>query len=461
MIDYIKLSKTGNFKFGNSLNAVGELYLNLENTKLTLYPDKSYSHQNISDVTGVLHDGKKVSLIDCFTQGSGTKSILMDDAVPPKYENHHFIDIFSKYMTFGNRHICSSEKVIHEVSFSIDDAHNIFYDFDAYGEIRSSAQDKKDIIKKEEERLGRKIELGNEPWIFYYTGKYEIFNVNTKLGVISATHNPNIKFPGVHGISIIDSIKLNIRFETQKTISDAIDSIYDLLRFIEIIAGRKQNVSDLTFNLSNDEEKPVPLSVYWCIPPKRNDDNGSYIPHPSDIPIEGATDSEAFGAVLSNWLNNNEDMRNARARYSNVISKGKRYDIDRLVGAANMFDILIKSKSPREKNLETKINIRAKLIKDKVGNYFEDLDLVVEHAVKCRKYYVHGTKTEIDYNKNPDMTLFFTDALEFIFAASDLIESGWNMGKWIKEARSSGHPFGMFRFNYSFNLEKLKKIIPK
>lgn len=498
MIDYNKLSKTGNFKFGDSLNAVGNLDLNLDNTKLTLYPDKRYYDRNTQDVTGILNDGNKVSLIDCFTQGSVAKGVLIKGSVPPKYEDHYFLDVFPRYVIFGDRHIYSTENLIHEVSFIIDDAHNIFYDFDAYGAILSSSQDKKDIIKKEEERLGRGIELGDYPQIFYYTGKYEIFSAHTELGVVSATHNPTISFPGEHGIKIIDSIRLNITFETQKTINEVRDSIYDLLRFIEVIAGRRQNVSDLTLNLSNDKENPVHLSVYWCKPHKRNSENDSHIPLPSDIPIQAATEPEVFGSVLSDWLKSNESKRNARARYSNVISNGKSYDIDRLVGAANMFDILpvsayketidlplniiaakesaltIFNKLPfsperdsifsalgriGKATLKRKIRSRAELITNLVGDYFPELEMVIDQAVNCRNYFVHGSKSKIDYSMHEDITLFFTDALEFIFAASDLIEAGWDISKWMKEAGSLGHPFGMFRLNYSFNLAKLKEII--
>ncbi|MGE4267985.1 MAG: HEPN domain-containing protein [Deferribacterales bacterium] len=459
MIDIEKLSKTGKFVIGDSSELVGELHLNAETTKLTLYTDECCTYQNVSEIIGTLHDGTKVTLIDCFNQSSGSIGILIDDVVPPKYENHDFLDTFPRYVIFGNRHIYATEKVIHEVSFIIDDAHNIFYDFDVYGSIHTSTPLIKDIIKKKSESIGRDIEVGENPWIFYYTGKYQIFSVDTELGVISATHNPKIKFPGVHGIKVIDSIKLNITFGMPKTISEAIENIYVLLNFIEIIAGRRQNVSDLILNLSNTQERPVQLTVYWCMPPKRDSINDFHIPHPTDIPIQAAIEPEIFGSVLSNWLKCDEDKRNARVRYINGISKGKKYDIDRLIGAANIFDILIKSKSPREKSLEAKIIERVGLIKEKVGDYFKDLDIVVKHAVKCRKYYVHGTKTEIDYSKNPDITVFFTDTLEFIFATSDLIEAGWNMTKWMREATSDGHPFAYFKLSYAYNLIELKKVL--
>src|SRR5690606_40268316 len=54
---------------------------------------------------------------------------------------------------------------------------------------------------------------------------------------------------------------------------------------------------------------------------------------------------------------------------------------------------------------------------------FPELDLVVDQAVNCRNFYVHGSASAIDYSTNFDQVQFFTDTLEFVFGISDLLRS--------------------------------------
>lgn len=54
---------------------------------------------------------------------------------------------------------------------------------------------------------------------------------------------------------------------------------------------------------------------------------------------------------------------------------------------------------------------------------------------------------------------FLTDALEFIFAASDLIEAGWNANSWSSKHYGGGHNFTRFRMAYNENLAELKTAL--
>jgi hypothetical protein len=38
--------------------------------------------------------------------------------------------------------------------------------------------------------------------------------------------------------------------------------------------------------------------------------------------------------------------------------------------------------------------------------------------------------------------------LEFIFAASELVEAGWDVEKWAKQGSCGSHPFGELRQHY-------------
>jgi hypothetical protein len=57
-------------------------------------------------------------------------------------------------------------------------------------------------------------------------------------------------------------------------------------------------------------------------------------------------------------------------------------------------------------------------------------------------------------------SFFFTNTLEFVFAASDLIEAGWDIKAWSEIGTVMSHPFGAYRLTYTRNLEELKALLP-
>ena len=109
--------------------------------------------------------------------------------------------------------------------------------------------------------------------------------------------------------------------------------------------------------------------------------------------------------------------------------------------------------------LKRKVRSRAKRITDVIGDRFPDLELVVDQAINCRNYYVHGSETNIDYSRNTDRVTFFTDTLEFVFAASDLVESGWDIGAWSNHGTTLSHPFGQYLVTYPKELCALKELL--
>jgi hypothetical protein len=65
-------------------------------------------------------------------------------------------------------------------------------------------------------------------------------------------------------------------------------------------------------------------------------------------------------------------------------AKQQHYDIDRLIGSANMFDILPKSAvPPRKRSLQQKIRYRAERLKKEVGKRFPELDMVIDEALSA------------------------------------------------------------------------------
>jgi hypothetical protein len=185
-------------------------------------------------------------------------------------------------------------------------------------------------------------------------------------------------------------------------------------------------------------------------------------------------------------------------RFDNSFAGQRRYTIDRLVGSANMFDILPSSAVPPEvelsvelraaraacryiflalptsperdsvlsalgrvgkSNLKQKIRFRAQRLVDAMGDRFPDLLRVTDEAVNCRNHYVHGTEPCFNYNENFSAVVFLTETLEFVFAASDLIEAGWDAKVWAEGLTSMSHRFAAYRVNYRERLRGLVALL--
>lgn len=274
-----------------------------------------------------------------------------------------------------------------------------------------------------------------------------------------------------------------------------------LLRFIEVLVGRPQNLLKLNLSLIGDpdSERLLPLDVYGCRPPHRKQDNEERAPHPVDVLINGAENPAGFASVLKNWISREPEWRDARIRFSEGFGEQNSFRIHRMVGAANMFDILPSSAWPPipplnpdveearrqgrrifkelpaslERNrilgelgrlgqysLKQKVRHRTRLITQAV-NIFPDLELVADEAVNCRNYFVHGGKARIDYLQNFNAFYFLTATLEFVFAAYDLVEAGWDINVWVKSGSVASHPFGSYKIGYLEHLQLLKKLLPE
>lgn len=488
MQEHEGFKKGGTFVLSSGVEVQGELCLDGEATLLNLYSARFFDTHTSQDILGLSYDRSKVSLINCVTRqgpGQGTRG----------GERYYFSTVFPHFVVFGDEHIRSSDRVILELSFTVDDAATLFYDFDAFG----SVFDARPYMEKiaEEQVDGRKIDIGEYPHLFYFTGKHEVLSVDTALGKVSARHSLSYSSPGPKGIHVDNTIRLSIAFKSAKTISEAVNCVLDVLRFLEVIAGRWQNVSELSIFTKSTGEHSIPLNLHWCMARRRSSDSETRKPHETALLIQGTIKPDEFTGVLKGWLGRSDEWRGARVRFSNAFGCQGRYDIDRLVGAANMFDILPKSVYPETTTLsedlakakadarkafkslpdsperdsalralgrigtltlKKKVRSRAKLINKIVGDQFPELEMVVGHAVDCRNFYVHGTVDKIDWGKHSKFVPFFTDTLEFIFAASDLVDAGWEINAWVRRESVLSHPFGQYRHDYSQQLDKLKKL---
>lgn len=483
---------SGDFQMPDGTHVRGELTLQEGQTLLELHALEPFDPRSES-ITGILYDRTRVSLIHCMTLGFGP-GIRWD-------ESYFSAAIFPHFVLFGDEHLTATDKRIISVYFVIDDATTLFYDYTSFGKILKAEDHIDSVVKANSDVRGYEGQptIGPHPEIFYFTGKRDIFRVGTALGTLSASNNPSFTMPGPAGFTIKNRISVNIELADGISVVEATDRVITVLRFMEIMIGRPQNILDLRFFIEAAAERPILLDAYWSIPPKRFGTEDDRSPHRIDTLIYAADEPEYFAGVLRQWLERHTQWQEPRMRFASCFAGENRYDIDRLVGAANMFDILPASALPPETTLpdcladarkkarelfrsleksperdsvlgslgrigkhvlKRKVRHRAEIVQRLIGSKLPDLELVLDQAVDLRNHFVHGSDSDLPPENRMGFLGFFTDALQFVFAASDLTECGWNIERWSQQSTTMSHPFGSFRVNYAINLASLKGALP-
>ncbi len=482
---------SGDFQLADGSILRGELLLQGAQTTLELHSSEYFDAQSDS-ITGVLYDRTKVSLINCVRLQTSTHS--------RHGEKYYSATLFPHFVLFGEEHLKSTDERIAEIHFIVDDAATLFNDYTTFGMVLNAKGYIDSMIKANDSVLGYRepATIGANPEIFYFTGKYEIFHAKTAIGEVTATNNPSVTMPGPKGFTVQNHIYLNIALQECISTAEATRRLICLLRFMEIVVGRPQNIVDLRLRIASSTERPLFLDFYWCMPPKRKESHEDRAPHPADTLINVAAEPEYFSDVLQRWVGRHPEWQEARMRFASCFSAQSHYDIDRLVSAANMFDILPSSafqpspdlpleiaaardnardlflalpESPERDSvlgalgriskhvLKRKVRSRAYVLRQLAESRFPDLELVLDKTIECRNHFVHGSESKLSYEQNLEFMGFFTEALQFVFAASDLVECGWDVTQWSQHSTTMSHPFSAFRINYSLNVAALKKAL--
>lgn len=467
---------------------VGELRLEGPNTSLTLHSDEFLAQvEDASCVKGTAYTGECLTLIDCSSPGNGYTSVK--DA-PTRYH----ADVFPHYVAIGGCHLAPSQSCISAIHFTTNDLTTLFYDFDAFG----SLIDANPIIDAvlEERRKMRPVEAGKRPHVAYFTGKDCITDVCTSIGKVSVHHRPSYNFGGPSGVYIKNRIVVTIEPGQLVTFHDIVERMYIVASFLSMAAGRAQGVSQIHVTATGViDDIPQTLMIAPSYPWKASDKCENHKPHPGDVPLDPIRHRAEFDAVLADWIGRHAGWRVARWRYLECIRDENNYGPGRLVAAANMFDILPTDAVPLaialpdglattrdtcvamfrkhaagidrnsaldalgrlgRPSLPKKVAHRASIVESKLGQRFPDLQFVASVAVKCRNFFVHGGSGDIDYQRVEALVPFLTDALEFIFAASDFIDAGWDAQRWVSGGHSWGHSFARFRDDYDAGLSELR-----
>lgn len=486
-------SRLGKFDFGFEAPVSGQLRIAGRQSSLQLQDDLCLIEgPSKSLVTGVLQDGNKVTLTDCISEKQTTRT--SETGVRSR-----FVRMFPHFILEGQAHVDPQEASISQISFGLEDASALFHDFDAFGKAYD-AKAAMELIASTDAR-GRTIEIGDHPEVIYFTGKFRIVEADIALGRLSVEHNPSWSFGGANGVNIQDFICVRLDFHEPVNFDESVGRLMRLLRFLELVVGRPQRLLKLRIVVSS-VSKDMPLDVHWSHGPGREFQNeiDSRGPQPSDILLDAIRRQAEFVTVIRRWFDTDVERRDARQRFDAVFAKQRTFDEDRLIGAANMFDLLPESAVPSavplsddlakakvsaratfkalpasiERNsilnalgrlgdatLKHKVKHRAELILTKVPTTrLPKLLTILEAAVDCRNHYVHGAETGINYRANFDLVVFFTDTLEFVFGASELVEAGWDINAFIAKGTSMTHPYGTYLVSYKEGLALFESAIP-
>ncbi|MEK7563270.1 MAG: hypothetical protein AAB544_02655, partial [Patescibacteria group bacterium] len=342
-------TKFGKFLIAPAKEVYGELRVGGKDTSLYLRDDEPFHPQSVPDgcITGTMHDLTKVTLIQCLTLevlSSGSRD----------GERYYYTRLFPHFVLEGQRHLAPNDRVIVDISLVLEDVTALFYDFDAFGTVLDAVPHIEQIVLAK--KLDRPIPIGPEPKIVYFTGKRDIIEVDTVLGKVGARHNPGWSLGGPHGVRIDNVISVSLQPKTPLAFEEAITRTLRLLRFLELIIGRPQNIRELIMYLGGSEHRES-LKVHWSHRPSRLADstNDRVSPQPADLLLDPIHRPEEFARVLRAWLEKDEERQDARQRFHTSFAHQRTYSVERLVGAANMFDILPKSAAPRDTQLSDEL----------------------------------------------------------------------------------------------------------
>lgn len=475
----------GTYTLPSGQSAVGELRLHGPDSLLTLYSDHDLTGiRAASCIKGAAYTGECLTLIDCVSPGTGITT--------SEGRSRYRADVFPHYVAIGRHHLGAEQPSIRAIDFTTSDLTKIFYDCDAFSDV-IDARSIIDVVLQER-RQTRPVEAGEWPLVQYFTGRHCIAQLSTTIGTISVHHRPSHGTGGPRGVFIKNRIVVRIMPERAVTFRDAVDRMHDVASFLSMAAGRRQGIIHIRMTTTEAaDDVPQSLAIRssygWTAPVSRQ-----HQPHPADVPLDPIQHRAEFEAVLADWMVRHANWRVARGRYLECMRHGNEYGPDRLVAAANMFDLLPADAVPTlaslpddlattrdacvrmlrghppgidrdsalsalgrlgQPSLPKKVAHRASIVESKLGARFPNLQFAAKVAVGIRNFFVHGSGGGIHYSKVEHLVPFLTDTLEFIFAASDFIDAGWDAHRWDSEAHGWGHTFSRYRSEFDAAIAEL------
>ncbi|CAH0525668.1 HEPN domain-containing protein [Vibrio hippocampi] len=406
--------------------------------------------ENHSNIYGKTQDNKTISLLNCLS--SESSAFGMGGATYSNIITPHAVLTGNKRVDPDNDKFCS-------ISLAIGNSQALLNLFTSFGYI--SAPDDELVSQLSAQKYVSPFSTEHKPMLAYFNGNFEIFSQNTELGIIEA--NNYVSTGGgfnSDGVSIRNKVMLKVKFHDRKTLNEALNIAHKVSLLLRFIAGESLFFQDLTISDESDSNFQLLHNTYsWGEALTSNKSGNPLI----DI------SSEDFPPFLASWLSH-VDRDIVRYSFYDGFLKGRSYSSDRLINAANMFDIFPASKGNTRKALKKeeseklkklKLHIKEefselneiknsllmsiglltrKSLKDRVNERLsviesylksrdfdlEDIELVLGLAIKARNYHVHGSEfKQLTPLQMHQYQVLFTCFFEFIYAVSELVECGW------------------------------------
>jgi hypothetical protein len=295
-------------------------------SRLELYSDKPIHipAAQMQTIRGVARTGEKITLCDVVGgEIGGTQTY---------YETiRHFISLLPHFVAVGPRHLDTDASVVSEIAFITTGATSLFYDHGAFG--TGKVKNIKRIMPAWAKKDRREVRLSR---VFYYADRGPIFSVKGKDVKFTAFNGVSYRSPSPRGINLTNEVRISLKFKRHLKLTDAIKAAFEFRGFCEMLSQSKHCIQNIVVRHKGAREGESSIKIY---PAYEETDPGSETDFRDNL-ISGGLHKMEFEAVLGGWIKRQESHRDARLRIILGIREGRSYTVDRLVGAANAFDLL-------------------------------------------------------------------------------------------------------------------------
>jgi ApeA N-terminal domain 1 len=473
----------------------GALFMDGANSKLEIYSDEflHLKDEEMTCVRGVSKEGVSISAVYCVP-------LILSGSASYYDKNKSYMTLRPNYVILGPRYLEPEENVIAAISFTFSEANQLFYDWSTFGRIfrkhRLSFGQLREILRGVR-RAPKHRRRGGHLDLYYRWDRGPILEVGCDVGKITVWNATGGKFPSPDGLDVRNRVRITCAFSTPVNLEAALLVQRQMMSLFELAAQARQNVDDITLEHTGAPDE-TPLILRMIHEEREKVD----MLMPTDALLNGGLHEEEFTTVLTRWMDTSSDRRAARQRFMDGFRRGYSYKTDRLIGAANAFDLLpstdfskhgalpaevesliaeledrVKAAAKdnpaindhkerllnnlglvRGLNLRNKVLQRWATVPSCIASKLPEMENAIAHSVHARNFFVHGSEVKMSAQAVYDLAPFFTDTLEFVFGISELCHCGWDADRWAKDGYSLSR-YKWYMSQFPTYMERLKAAL--
>lgn len=502
---YLDRDCVGQFVVGG-LPYSGVLTFSSVGVSLVIYvdgfsPSSLFDHSRISNISGTLFDLTRVTLLRNIFASRSFHTKSADDGTTSRRREH--LTFVIGYVLFTDLSLDGDQHIFNALDFHLPDFNSLFC-FDSFDHLIHTTKDlAKELIANDHDYFGKdplnrslnNHVFGSRPEIFIYTGAHVLCEFKLHFGTLKIKNNPHWTLPSNSGFVFNNTVSCHFEFIESLSLWEAVEQTESLKRLLELILGRKQTLTAFQLEVKKENGSTSVFEAYRHMVKQVVPTNNAV--NESDRLIYIEIEKDEFVNVINDWLSRQEEWKYPRNDFFSLLGKLE-YTSDTLIKLANMFDLIPNSAYQNEpvvlsddilkakndcraifkalppsserdsilgalgrlgsKSLKNKIMDRYKVLERANFVDLDRIDIVISQAVDCRNFFVHGTSYRFDYLKDFSHVCFFIDTLSFIYAASEMVQSGWTSSNW-QPIEFNTHPFSMYIMDYEWELDSLDRTL--